>query len=215
MRHQVAVTSLTTGSAIDVTAINILRTYMTARHIDGSFTCHCSELKLIRPTERKAGGLFVMFSYACCICGIRDVTHRGHSTSTIDSASNMTALDVDNGTTTNKARLRVVMLLTVISPIGVRTTTGSIDVTSICTDILIDGIIIEVPPRIILTCNRILICNTDGTAIDVHYGILVVVTILTATIDRTLDKRSRPATAAWCTDVDNGSSHPCNPIVLV
>ena len=65
MSRSISVSNLTTGTTIDVTAIHLLGTDVTACHVDGSFTCHWSELKLIRPTERETSCHVGMLGSSC------------------------------------------------------------------------------------------------------------------------------------------------------
>ena len=176
--HLIAVTGLTTRATIDITTVQLSSTDMTARHVDGSLTRVRSKLERIRPAESEAVFYRLMLSLA------RNRTYRRHSTTAIDGASDVAAIDVDEGVTTYHTRLRVVVLFTIITRIGIRTTTGTIDVTTVELSL---GSNCFVRTEIIIRIIRI--CNTDSTAIDIHRSTLVVVTVLTTTIDRTLDKR--------------------------
>ena len=191
MRRNIAVSRHATGTAIDITAIQLICTDMATCHINGTLTSHWSKLIPVWPAESKALGFISIscctsasFIYRCCISSIQDITYRSHSTSAIDRAPDVTAGDVDHGTTTYHASSRVVMLLTVSTDIGVRTTTGTIDVTTVTLNLPLKRLVCERIPRIIR------ISNTDSSAIYIHIGILIVVTILTTTINRALDKRS-------------------------
>ena len=150
---------------------------MAARHVDGSLTRIRSKLKRIRPTESEAVYYRFMLSLA------HNRTHRCHSTTAIDRASDVSASNVNEGVATYHARLRVVVLFTIITRIGIRTTTGTIDVTTVQLNILFKILIREAIPRIFS------ICYTNSTAIDVHRSTLVVVTVLTTAIDRAFDER--------------------------
>ena len=221
--HCIAVAYLTTCTTKDVTAINILSTDMTARHIDGCLTCTWGKHELIRPTESEAVCLVGVLSCSCsslryiqCIPGIRDVTHRSQRTGTIYRASDMTTLDIDKGFTAYHTSLRIVILVALTIRIGIYTTAGTIDVASVNIVFLIERFRTEVPPWVIVASARNLFCNTDGTAIDIHRSIRIVVTILTATIDRTLDERGRQNRAGtFRTDIDNRLVNPSHPQIRV
>ena len=190
MGRDIAVASLTTRAAIDVATISIQRTNMTTRHVDGCLTGIIGKLELIWPAEGEACGFRGVLRCRGRIVDIRDSTHHGHRTTAIDVAAHVSALDVDYGIVSHHARLRVVVFLTVFTRIGVRTTTSTKDVASVASILRILVLISEVPPRICRLGARNHICNTDGTAIDVHRGILSVMTVLTTTIDRAFDERS-------------------------
>ena len=131
----------------------------------------------------------------------------------------MTASDIDDGTTTYHAGTRIVIRLTIYL-ISICTTTGSINVATVSTVFLIEIRISDSPPRIWSFRTRNLVSNTDSTAIHIHISILVVVTILTTAIDRTLNEWLcqvivRVNCSSFRTDIDDSSSHPCYPIILV
>ena len=70
-----------------------------------------------------------MLSISYRISGIHNRTYRCHSTTAIDGASDVTAIDIDEGVAGYHTRLRVPEIYTV-NLIGVRTATGTIDVTT-------------------------------------------------------------------------------------
>ena len=132
----------------------------------------------------------------------------------------MTAGDVDHGTAAHHAGSRIVIFLTVSTCIGILTTTGTIDVTAMSAIILVKVCSSEVPPWVSIFSAGNLIGNTDSTAIYIHIGILVVMTVLTAAIDRALDERlcqvvGRFYCSSLRTDINDGTSYPSHAVILI
>ena len=170
---------------------------MATGDVDGSLTGVVGKLEPVRPAQGETRGLVNVLGGSGSICGILYRAHRSHGTAAVDGVSDVAAGNVDEGVAANHTRLRVVVLLAVIAGVGVRAATCTIDVATVGLGsrieffkILIRGISLchafrnEAIPRVGV------IGNTDGAAIDVHLGALVIVAVLTAAIDGTLDERS-------------------------
>ena len=156
---------------------------MTASDIHRSHTSTRSTLELVRPTEGEATCRICVF--IDCKCSIiNDSTYGSHRAAAIYVSGNNTTADIHLSVTAHNTCQRVIIILTVGTFVGVRTTTRAIDITTGNLGLLSHYSIVEVIPRIFL------IYDTYSTAIYVHRSILGIVTVLTTAIYGTLDVRT-------------------------